>query len=68
MREGRQVEVAGNGTVLVLEGHKSHCANIADVANGNPVSIRDLQMHLLVSGDTYTPPGFDVAAPPARQV
>ena len=68
VREGRQVEVAGNGTVLVLEGHKSHCANIADVANGNPVSIRDLQMHLLVSGDTYTPPGFDVAAPPARQV
>jgi cyanophycinase len=52
--EGINVEVVGTGLVVILEGFKILEANIDDFGKQKPVTIRNLRMHLLSSGDAYT--------------
>jgi cyanophycinase len=56
--KGRELEVIGNGIVVLLDGH--HCTGntIYEVAPGEGFSIRDLRLHLLARGQRYTLPGF----------
>ncbi|MBD0297984.1 MAG: cyanophycinase, partial [Flavisolibacter sp.] len=54
VRNGLDVEVIGTGTVIILEGYDISTANIDDFARKKPVTIRDLKLHILSSGDTYT--------------
>lgn len=55
---GQELEVLGNGLVVIVDGH--HCTGntIYDVKPGEPFSIRDLAVHLLSRGECYTLPGF----------
>ena len=59
--KGREVEVIGNGMVVVLDGH--HCTGntIPDIAPGEVFSIRDLRLHLLSKGQRFTLPDFNEA-------
>jgi len=54
VRNGTDVEVVGTGTIIVVEGFDISEANIEDFASKRPVSIRNLKVHFLASGDTYT--------------
>jgi len=56
VRNGLSVEVIGTGTVIVLEGFDITEGSIQDFTNEKPVTIRDLRMHILSSGDTYKIP------------
>lgn len=53
VRNGTELEVSGTGTVIVIEGFQIAEANVDDFAKEKPVTIRDLRVHLLSSGDKY---------------
>jgi cyanophycinase len=56
VRNGLEVEVVGTGTVIIIEGFDVSEANIEEFTSEKPVSIRDLKMHILASGNKYTIP------------
>lgn len=53
IRKGIEAEVTGTGTVIVIEGFHIGAANVDDFSAERPISIRDLRVHLLSSGDKY---------------
>jgi cyanophycinase len=53
---GRELEVVGNGLVVVVDGHACRGNTIHEVQPGEVFSIRDLRVHLLASGQRYTLP------------
>ena len=56
IRNGLEGEVIGSGTIIILEGFNITEANIEDFTSKKPITIRDLKMHILSSGDLYTIP------------
>jgi cyanophycinase len=50
---GLDVEVVGTGLVIVLEGLAVSEVNIEDFTKSKPVTIKNLTMHLLSSGNKY---------------
>jgi len=54
--KGREVEVLGNGIVVLLDGHDCTGNTIYDIAPGEVFSIRDLRLHLLAKGQRFTLP------------
>ena len=53
---GLDVQVIGTGTIIIIEGHQISDANIEEFTSNKPVTMRDLKMHVLSDGDTYTIP------------
>jgi cyanophycinase len=56
--KGRELEVIGNGIVVLLDGHDCTGNTIYEIQPGEVFSIRDLRLHLLAKGQRYTLPGF----------
>jgi cyanophycinase len=56
--KGRELEVIGNGMVVLLDGHNCTSNTIYEIQPGEVFSIRDLRLHLLAKGQRYTLPGF----------
>jgi cyanophycinase len=56
--KGREIEVIGNGIVVLLDGHACTGNTIYEIQPGEVFSIRDLRLHLLAKGQRYTLPGF----------
>ncbi|MFD1873226.1 cyanophycinase [Hymenobacter bucti] len=54
--KGRELEVLGNGIVVLLDGHDCTGNTIYDIAPGEVFSIRDLRLHLLAKGQRFTLP------------
>jgi cyanophycinase len=54
--KGRELEVLGNGIVVLLDGHNCTGNTIYDIAPGEVFSIRDLRLHLLAKGQRFTLP------------
>jgi len=54
--EGRELEVIGSGVVTVVDGHKCTDTNIHRIKAGEPITIRDLRVHILSCGERYTLP------------
>lgn len=54
--KGRELEVLGNGVVVLLDGHDCTGNTIADIAPGEVFSIRDLRLHLLAKGQRFALP------------
>jgi cyanophycinase len=63
IRNGINVEVIGTGIVIVLEGFEITEANIDEFTEKRPLSIRNMRVHFLASGDEYTIPQLN---PPHR--
>jgi len=61
--KGNQLEVIGNGIVVVLDGHECTGNTIYEVQPGEVFSIRDLRLHLLAKGQRFTLPGFTSSKP-----
>ena len=59
VREGRELEVIGNGVVTIVDGQDCTDTNIHRVEAGEPFSIRDLKVHILSCGERYTLPVQD---------
>ena len=51
--EGNKMEAIGSGLVMIIDGHDILHSNIADIADGNPISIENLKVHFCEKGNGY---------------
>lgn len=51
--DGTQMEAIGSGCVIIIDGHNIKHSNIADISEGSPISLENLQVHVMVKGDHY---------------
>lgn len=51
--EGNRMEAIGSGLVIIIDGHDIRHSNIADIPEGNPMSIENLKVHLCAKGNGY---------------
>jgi cyanophycinase len=56
VRNGLDTEVIGTGTIIIMEGFEISEASIENFTSKKPITIRDLKMHILSSGDRYKIP------------
>ena len=50
---GNHMEAIGSGLVMIVEGGNIKYTNIADIENGEPISIENLTVHVLSKGHNY---------------
>ncbi|MES2774693.1 MAG: cyanophycinase [Bacteroidota bacterium] len=51
--EGNKMEAIGSGMVMIIDGHDIAHSNIADLPDGNPISVENLRVHLCALGNGY---------------
>jgi len=51
--EGNKMEAIGSGLVVIIDGHDILHSNMADIPDGNPVSIENLKVHFCEKGNGY---------------
>ncbi len=51
--EGNKMEAIGSGLVMIVDGHDIQHSNIADIPDGNPISIENLKVHFCENGNGY---------------
>ena len=51
--EGNKMEAIGSGLVIIIDGHDILHSNIADIPDGNPVSLENLKVHFCEKGNGY---------------
>ncbi|WP_018479168.1 cyanophycinase [Pontibacter roseus] len=57
--QGNELRVLGSGLVTIVDGMGITDTNIYEIKTGEPFSVRDMRVHLLANGDTYTLPIYD---------
>ena len=50
---GNKMEAIGSGLVMIIDGHDILHSNIADIPDGNPISIENLKVHFCEQGNGY---------------
>lgn len=50
---GNQMEAIGSGMVMIIDGHEIDYSNIADIPEGNPISVERMIVHLCAKGNGY---------------
>jgi cyanophycinase len=50
---GNKMEAIGSGLVIIIDGHEIEHNNIADIHDGNPISIENLIVHFCAKGNGY---------------
>jgi cyanophycinase len=50
---GNEMEAIGSGMVIVIDGSDIGYSNIADIADGTPISVENLKVHFLAKGNKY---------------
>lgn len=48
-----KMEAIGSGLVIIVDGHDIRHCNIADIPDGNPISIENLKVHFCEKGNGY---------------
>jgi cyanophycinase len=56
LTNGNRLEAIGSGLVIIIDGHNILHSNIADIPDGNPISIENLKVHFCEKGN-----GFDIS-------
>jgi len=51
--EGNKMEAIGSGMVMIIDGHDIAHSNIADIHDGNPISVENIRVHLCALGNGY---------------
>ncbi len=51
--EGNKLEAIGSGLVLIFDGHDIRYSNIADIQEGQPLSIEHLIVNVMAKGNLY---------------
>ncbi len=51
--EGNKMEAIGSGLVIIIDGHEIVHSNIADIPEGNPISLENLKVHFCEKGNGY---------------
>ncbi|MBS1754430.1 MAG: cyanophycinase [Ferruginibacter sp.] len=50
---GNMMEAIGSGLVMIIDGHDILHSNIADIPDGNPISLQNLKVHFCEHGNGY---------------
>jgi cyanophycinase len=50
---GNNMEAIGSGLVIIIDGHEINHTNIADIPEGNPMSLENLIVHFCAKGNGY---------------
>ncbi len=50
---GNQMEAIGSGLVIIVDGHEIMYSNLADIPEGNPLSLENLKVHFCAKGNGY---------------
>jgi cyanophycinase len=50
---GNKMEAIGSGLVMIIDGHDIKHSNIADIPDGNPISVENIKVHLCEKGNGY---------------
>ena len=50
---GNKMEAIGSGLVVMVDGHDIGHSNIADIPDGNPISVENLKVHFCAKGNGY---------------
>lgn len=50
---GVHLKAIGSGSVVIIDGKNIEYNNIADIASGQPISVENLIVHIMSSGDVY---------------
>lgn len=53
IRNGNLMEAIGSGLVMIIDGHDILHSNIADIPDGNPISIENLKVHFCEKGNGF---------------
>jgi cyanophycinase len=53
IREGNRMEAIGSGLVMIIDGHEINHCNIADIPEGNPISIENIKVHFCEMGNGF---------------
>ena len=53
IRDGNIMEAIGSGLVMIIDGHDIRHNNIADIPDGNPISVENLKVHFCEKGNGY---------------
>jgi cyanophycinase len=53
IKDGNRMEAIGSGLVIIVEGDSVIYTNIADIEDGEPISIENLTLHVLAQNHTY---------------
>lgn len=51
--DGNNMEAIGSGMIVIIDGHDIGYTNIADLADGAPISIQNLRVHFLAKGNHF---------------
>ncbi|MDP1811619.1 MAG: cyanophycinase [Sediminibacterium sp.] len=51
--QGNRMEAIGSGLVIIVDGHEIRHSNLADIPEGNPLSIENLKVHFCAKGNGY---------------
>ncbi len=51
--DGNKMEAIGSGLVMIIDGHDILHSNIADIPDGNPISLQNLKVHFCEHGNGY---------------
>ena len=53
INEGNKMEAIGSGLVMIIDGHEIRHSNIADIPDGNPISIENIKVHFCEKGNGF---------------
>jgi len=53
VKKGNQMEAIGSGLILIFDGHEIRHSNLADLEEGEPISIENLIVHVMAKGNLY---------------
>ncbi|MEO6819280.1 MAG: cyanophycinase [Ginsengibacter sp.] len=53
IRDGNIMEAIGSGLVMIIDGHDIMHNNIADIPDGNPISVENIKVHFCEKGNGY---------------
>lgn len=53
IKKGNQMEAIGSGLILIFDGHDIRHSNLADLEEGEPISIENLIVHVMAKGNLY---------------
>lgn len=51
--KGNVMQAIGSGMVMIIDGHHIKHCNLADIPDGNPISIENLKVHLCEKGNGF---------------
>lgn len=53
IRSDKVIEAIGAGAVMLIDGHNIKHSNIADISQGEPISVENITIHIMERGNKY---------------